>query len=104
MPGVNPWAVIVATVASFLAAGGWYALMGSRPGGQHKVSVLVSWTGTRGILPLLGLSALLFVAFPAVLLAGSVWHEKVPPALTAIHAVDWLLKLVLTTLVTGLWR
>lgn len=130
MTAINPWAVSVATVASFLVAGGWYALMGSRlarlsdayanddrhPGGTVAVelgrglvvsigvSLVVGWTGTQDSLPLLGLAALLFVAFPAVLLAGSVWHEKVPPALAAIHAVDWLLKLVLITLITGLWR
>lgn len=73
MPAVNPWAVIVATVASFLAAGGWYALMGSRlallsdayanddrhPGATAAVelarglvvsigvSLLVGWIGTQ---------------------------------------------------------
>ena len=33
----------------------------------------------------------------AVLLAGSVAHEKVPWRLAAIHAGDWLVKLVLIT-------
>lgn len=77
MPAVNPWAVIVATVASFLAAGGWYALMGSRlallsdayanddrhPGATAAVELgrglmvsigvshLVGWIGTQDTLP-----------------------------------------------------
>lgn len=130
MSDINPWAVVVAALASFLVAGGWYALMGSRlvrlnaayAADPHHpaatavvemgrglvislaVSILVAWTDTRDVLPLLSLAVLLFVAFPLVLLAGSVWHEKVPSALAAIHAADWLLKLLLITLITGLWR
>lgn len=130
MSDINPWAVVVATVASFLASGGWYALMGSRlarlsaayaeddrhPGATAAVelgrgllvsigvSVLVGWTGTEDVLSLLGLAALLFVTFPVILLWGSAWHEKVPPALAAIHAGDWMFKLVLVTLIVGLWR
>lgn len=119
MSDLNPWAVVVATVASFLASGGWYALMGSRlarlnaayaqdvrhPGATAAVelgrgllvgigvSTLVGWTGTEDVLPLLGLAALLVVTFPAVLLWGSVWHEKVrqhlPASMPATGCASW---------------
>jgi hypothetical protein len=39
-----------------------------------------------------------WIAFPVVLLLGSVVHEGVPPLLAAIHAGDWLVKLVVITL------
>lgn len=130
MSDLNPWAVVVATVASFLFSGGWYALHGSRlarlsaayaqdvrsPGATAMVelfrglvvgigvSTLVAWTGAEGVVALLGLAALLVVCFPVVLLWGSVWHEQVPPALALIHVCDWLVKLVLITLIVGLWR
>ena len=52
----------------------------------------------------LALALALWVAFPVVLLAGSVFHERVPVALAAVHAGDWLLKLLVVTAVTGLWR
>jgi hypothetical protein len=38
-----------------------------------------------------------------VLLIGSVQWEKVPPMLAAIHTGDWLLKLLIITLIVTLW-
>ena len=52
----------------------------------------------------LGLAAVLVIAFPVVLLWGSVWHERVPLALTAIHGGDWAAKITIITLIVGLWR
>jgi hypothetical protein len=52
-----------------------------------------------------GLLALaLWVAFPAMILAGSVIHENVPPKLATIHAGDWLIKILLITVVVSLWQ
>lgn len=51
----------------------------------------------------MALALALWVAFPAVLLAGSVFHERVPVPLAAIHAGDWLIKLLLITGIVGLW-
>ena len=59
---------------------------------------LDNWTGA---VPL-GLA--LWIAFPVVLLAGSVFHENVPWRLAAIHAGDWLLKLLVIAVIVGLWR
>ena len=42
--------------------------------------------------------------FPASILLGSVIHESVPPALAAIHAGDWLAKLLLMSVILGTWR
>jgi hypothetical protein len=39
-----------------------------------------------------------------VLLTGSVIHENVPWKLAAIHAGDWLVKLVVVTVIVSLWR
>jgi hypothetical protein len=49
------------------------------------------------------LGALLWI-FPASILLGSVVHENVPPALAAIHAGDWLAKLLLMSVILGTWR
>ena len=43
----------------------------------------------------------LWVAFPVVLLSGSVVHEKVPWQQAAVHAGDWLVKLLLMSAVQG---
>jgi hypothetical protein len=50
---------------------------------------------------LLGLA--LWFAFPVVLLAGPVVHQSVPSPLAAVDAGDWLVKLLVVTVV-GLKR
>jgi hypothetical protein len=50
---------------------------------------------------LLGLA--LWLAFPVILLLGSVVHERVPWQLAALHAGDWLVKLLVVSLVVGTW-
>ena len=51
-----------------------------------------------------GLGLTLWIAFPVVLLIGSVTHENVPWKLAAIHAGDWLAKLVILAIVVTVWR
>lgn len=46
----------------------------------------------------------LWVGFPVVLLVGSVIHEHFPPRLAAIHAGDWLAKLLIFSIILTLWR
>lgn len=71
-------ALAVAVVATGMAVEGW---------GETLLLAVVLWTG-----------------FPAMLLSGSVVHEKVPWKLAALHAGDWLLKLLVITVIVGLWR
>jgi hypothetical protein len=47
------------------------------------------------------LAVVVWIGFPVVLLTGSVTWEKVPPVTAAIHAGDWLLKLLLIGAVLG---
>ena len=114
-------AIGAATVAAFLLSGAYYAAVGEQlaklsPAAEAEVTPgaltlvgevlrsLIVATVLAGYASLmdatsaldglaLGLSA--WVAFPAVLLAGSVLHENVPPKLAALHAGDWLAKLAL---------
>jgi hypothetical protein len=48
------------------------------------------------------LAVILWVGFPLVLLTGSVIWEKVHPATAAMHAGDWLIKLLLIAVILGL--
>ena len=50
------------------------------------------------------LGVALWIAFPVVLLLGSVVHEGVAPKLAAIHAGDWLVKLLVIAVITTIWR
>jgi len=58
----------------------------------------VDWVGAVrvGVLLWIGLSAMQWV--------GSMLWENVPLKMAAIHAGDWLVKLVLIAVIVGVWR
>jgi heme/copper-type cytochrome/quinol oxidase subunit 2 len=132
MQGMNCVAIVVAAVAAFVASVVWYALFGNAmtelreadpaaasDSGTSVWTVLfvvaqslvvafmlayfvsrlgiVDWQGAVGV------GALVWV-FPAAILLGSVVHEGVPLMLAAIHAGDWLVKLLLIAVIVGVWR
>jgi uncharacterized protein DUF1761 len=68
------------------------------------VAALVSIADLRDIGSALKLALSLWVAFPVVLLVGSVTQENVPWRLGAIHAGDWLAKLVIIAVIVTVWR
>lgn len=123
-------AIGLATTAAVAASGAWYAAFGRRLAQLDDayaedtaaagwvvpvelarsgtvavtVSALAARTGVTGPRDAVRLGLALWVAFPGVLLTGSVVHEKVPWRLAAIHAGDWLVKLLLVSLATGVRR
>lgn len=89
--GTPPPRVIVAEILRSLVVG-------------VVVAGLVALIGITDIVGAIQLALALWVGFPVVLLSGSVIHEKVPPMLAAIHAGDWVLKLLVITTIVTLWR
>ena len=85
-----PWKVFVELVRSLILA--------SVLAGFATNLDITTWTGALGF----GLAT--WIGFPVVLLAGSVQWENVPWRLAAIHAVDWLVKLLLVSCIVSLWR
>lgn len=127
MTNINYLAVAIAAIAAFIASGAWYAGFGAvlarlndayadaRPSAVVAVAeiarsaivalvvaFLVDRAGVDGVAESIGFGAVLWVGFPVLILAGSVLHEKVPWKLAAIHAGDWLVKLLLITAVVGI--
>jgi hypothetical protein len=124
---MNYLAIVVAAGAAFVASAVWYTVFGrtmmelSRAADTgtsvwtmlfviaqslviaFMVAYFVSRVGIGGFAGAAGLGALLWI-FPAAILLGSVVHEGVPLALAAIHAGDWLVKLLLIGVVVGVWR
>jgi hypothetical protein len=126
----NVLAVAVAVVASFLLSSIWYVSFGetlarlsTAYAGDAKLSplavllellrsvvltivvaVLTRWVGVDSASFAMGFALIVWLGYPVVLLSGSVLHERVPWRLAAIHAGDWLIKLVAVTLIVGLWR
>lgn len=46
----------------------------------------------------------LWIGFPVIILTGSVLWENVPWRVAAIHAGDWLVKLLVIPIIVNLWR
>jgi hypothetical protein len=126
---LNYLAVVVGAVTVFVVSATWYGVFGKRLAelndvyadtGQPPVwkllaefarglvvaAVVAGLTlemGIEGWLAAVGLGLVLWIGFPAIILSGSVIHEKVPWKLAAIHAGDWLLKLIVIAVVVGVW-
>jgi hypothetical protein len=130
MPDVNLLAVAVAAVVAFLLSGVWYGALGNRLASLHEayanptrsraatavvelarnllLALVTAGLADRidpaGAAGGLVLGLVLWIGFPVVILAGSVFHERVPVRLAAIHAGDWLLKLLAVAAIVGAWR
>lgn len=50
------------------------------------------------------LGVLVWIGFPLVLWVGSVLWENIPWKLAAIHAGDWLVKILSIVVILGVWR
>jgi hypothetical protein len=66
----------------------------------HFVAALgiSSWMGAAHF------GLILWIAFPVILLTGSVLWENIPVKVAAIHAGDWLVKLLVIPIIVSLWR
>jgi hypothetical protein len=84
------WKVAIELLRSFVVA--------SLVAGLVELIDIADWTD--GLL--LGLS--LWVGLPVVLWAGAVMWERIPSRLAAIHAGDWLLKLLVIAVLMTRWR
>jgi Protein of unknown function (DUF1761) len=130
MTEVNYLAVGAAAVAAMAVSLGWYTVFGRQLAALSRAAVddgqpppwklavefgrcvLVAAVvaGLAGGLSVpnwpaaAGLGLLLWIGFPVVLLAGSVLWESVPARLAALHAGDWLVKLVVVAVIVGAWR
>jgi hypothetical protein len=129
---MNYLAVVVAAVVAFVVSSVWYVIFGNAwmqlrgidpataadmgtPAWKMVFVVVQSlvvafmldyFVAYLGIVDWKGavrLGALLWV-FPAMILLGSFVHENVPLMLAAIHAGDWLVKLLLMTVILGVWH
>ena len=131
---MNLLAVVVAAAAAFVMSSVWYIvfgkermkLLGNDPGaaadmrrmgiwkklGEFVRGLVVAYVLARLVL-LLGvadwrgavqLGVWLWIGFPLMILVGSVMWDKRPWKLAAIHAGDWLVKILLMAVILGVWR
>ena len=131
MFGINFLAVVVAALAAFVVSAAWYIVWGPElakvsaafaQGMQKRqpwkmlvvivqsfivALVLAYFLGLIGNVDWLGavmVGVLLWIGLAAMQWVGSILWEKVPVKMAAIHAGDWLVKLVLIAVIVGVWR
>jgi Protein of unknown function (DUF1761) len=127
---INYFAIGVAVIAVFIASLIWYSPLAfgkefmelsgvgrsSSPNigmiaGELARTLILAYVLARLVLLLnvvdwkgaVRLGLWLWVGFPIVLLSGSVMWQNVPWKLAAIHAGDWLVKILLIAVILGIW-
>jgi hypothetical protein len=121
MVHVSYAAVLVAAVAVFVLGWLWYSpllffkplmrLRGMDPvaamaGGKILACVIARFVALLGVSSWLGavhFGLSLWIGFPVILLTGSVLWENVPWKVAAIHAGDWLVKLLVIPIIVSGW-
>jgi hypothetical protein len=134
MREINYLTVVVAAIAAFVMSSVWYIifgkarmeLLGKEPNATADMRRVPAWKKliefVRGLIvayvlahlvALLGIvewrSALqiavwLWIGFPFMILVGSVLWDNRPWKLAAIHAGDWLMKILLMAFILSRWR
>ena len=131
MVRMNHFPSLASAVAAFVASSVWYSpllfgkqfmeLSGVGPSAGPNVRKMVGELGRNLILAYvlghfvvllevvdwkgaLNLGVWLWIGFPVLLLSGSVMWQNVPWMLAAIHAGDWLVKILLIAVILGVWR
>lgn len=130
MPDVEILAVLAAAVAAFAIGGTYYSVFGEQLAAASDVAaadeqpppwvpaaelgrclvlaVVVAGLASQGEIDELAgglaLGLALWIGFPLVLWTGAMIHENTPWRLAAIHAGDWLLKLLAVGALVSVWQ
>jgi amino acid permease len=128
MPDVNFLAVLAATVAAFVLSSAYYTAVGAQLAevsnaageqpppwklGVELVRSLILATVLAGLATQgeiddwtggLALALALWIGFPFVLWTGAMLWENTPFKLAALHAGDWLAKLLVLGVIVSVWQ
>jgi hypothetical protein len=70
----------------------------------YVVAHFVAALGVNNWLAAIHLGIFLRIGFPVILLIGSILWENVPVKVAAIHAGDWLVKLLVIPIIVSVWQ
>jgi hypothetical protein len=131
MNDLNYLAIVAAAVSVFVLSSVYYSVFGQRLAQLHPAyadgmtrppawkmlvevvrslvvaSVLAGLAAELHITDWAGGVALglaLWIGFPVVLWTGAVMWERVPLKLAAIHAGDWLMKVLVIAVIVSVWN
>ncbi len=128
---IQPLAIVACAVVAFVVSSVWYVafsklratVLGFNVSEERKpkprnillellrtivlaylFAVVLSRMRSSDLRASLELGLLLWLAFPVILLGGSVMWDKAPGKLALVHAGDWLIKLMIIAFIIGLWQ
>lgn len=70
----------------------------------YVIARFVTLLGITSALVAVHFGLALWIGFPVILLTGSVLWDNVPWKVAAIHAGDWLVKMLVIPIIVSLWR
>lgn len=68
------------------------------------IAFLVHQFGISSLTRAINLGIVLWIGFPLMLLTGSIMWENVSWKLALIHSGDWFIKLLVMTIILGVWH
>jgi hypothetical protein len=69
----------------------------------YVLARFVALLGVSSWMSAVHVGLLLWIGFPVILLAGSVLWDNVPWKVAAIHAGDWLVKMLVIPIIVSAW-
>ena len=69
----------------------------------YAVARFVALVGVGSWMGAVHFGLFLWIGFPVILLTGSVLWENIPWKVAAIHAGDWLVKLLVVPIIVTVW-
>lgn len=70
----------------------------------YVITRFVALLGVTSFFGAVHFGLFLWIGFPVIILTGSVLWENTPVGVAAIHAGDWLVKLLVIPIIVTLWR
>ena len=70
----------------------------------YVITIFVTLLGIGSWMGALHFGLMTWIGFPVVILTGSVLWENIPWKVAAIHAGDWLVKMVVVSIIVNAWR
>jgi uncharacterized protein DUF1761 len=71
---------------------------------SYVIARFAALLAITGLMSAVHFGFMLWLGFPVIILAGSVLWENTPVGVAAIHAGDWLVKLLAIPIIVTLWR
>jgi uncharacterized protein DUF1761 len=70
----------------------------------YVIAHFVALLGVSSVFGAIHFGLLLWIGFPVILLVGSILWENMPVKVAAIHAGDWLVKMLVISIIVSMWQ